>query len=150
MTSELPLPPHFDSRRVGDVWRVEYGARFEDALAWAAAQGVTPAAEDERRVCLLVVDAQNTFCTPGYELFVAGRSGTGALEDNRRLCEFVYRNLGALTHVVATLDTHTPFQIFHRTFLVDADGQHPDPYTLVSPQTSRAGSGVSIPLWPRR
>ena len=133
MASELPLPPHFDSERVGDVWRVEYGARFEDALTWAAEHAVTPAAVDERRVCLLVVDAQNTFCTPGYELFVAGRSGTGALDDNKRLCEFVYRNLGALTHVVATLDTHTAFQIFHRTFLLGADGQHPDPYTLVSP-----------------
>ena len=60
---------------------------------------------------------QNTFCTPGFELFVAGRSGTGALDDSRRLCEFVYRNLGSLTQIVPTLDTHQALQIFHRALL---------------------------------
>jgi nicotinamidase-related amidase len=36
---------------------------------------VTVAADDSFRICLLAVDVQNTFCIPGYELFVAGRSG---------------------------------------------------------------------------
>ena len=36
-----------------------------------------PAADDRLRVALVVVDMQNTFCSPGFELFVAGRSGTG-------------------------------------------------------------------------
>jgi nicotinamidase-related amidase len=87
---------------------------------------------DERRVCLLGVDLQNTFCTPGFELFVAGRSGTGAVEDSRRLCSFLYRNLDAVTEIVATLDTHQAFQIFHAPFLVDPEDRHPDPYTLVT------------------
>jgi nicotinamidase-related amidase len=121
------------------VWRVEYAARFEEALAWAREQDVQPASADQRRVCLLLVDTQNTFCTPGFELFVAGRSGSGALDDSRRLCEFVYRNLPTLTHVVATLDTHTAFQIFHPAFLVDGEGRHPHPYTLVSPAEVESG-----------
>ena len=41
--------------------------------------------------CLLLVDVQNTFCIPGYELFVGGQSGNGAVEDNMRLCQFIYR-----------------------------------------------------------
>jgi nicotinamidase-related amidase len=135
----LPLPGHYDAERVGEVWRVDYAARFPEALAWARQHAVPRASDDERRVCLLVVDAQNTFCTPGFELFVAGRSGTGALDDSRRLCEFVYRNLSWLTHVVATLDTHTSFQIFHPAFLVDAQGRHPDPFTLVSAADVAAG-----------
>lgn len=139
MDTGLPLPPHFDPERVGEVWRVDYAARFEDARAWAAEHDLRPAAEDDQRVCLLLVDTQNTFCTPGFELFVAGRSGTGALDDSTHLCEFVYRNLGALTHVVATLDTHTAFQIFHPGFLVDAEGRHPEPFTLVSPDDVAAG-----------
>jgi nicotinamidase-related amidase len=80
----------------------------------------------------VVVDVQNTFCTPGFELFVAGRSGTGALDDSRRLCEFVYRNLGSITQAFPTLDTHQPLQIFHPPLLIDGQGRHPEPFTIVS------------------
>jgi nicotinamidase-related amidase len=128
----LPLPPHWDPGRLGEVWRVDYAARFEDAERWREQHGIQPAAEDRLRVALVVVDMQNTFCSPGFELFVAGRSGTGALDDSRRVCEFVYRNLGALTQIVATLDTHQALQIFHRVFLVDEQGRHPEPFTLVT------------------
>ncbi|HSI97190.1 MAG TPA: hypothetical protein VK926_02425 [Gaiellaceae bacterium] len=134
MTGELPLPPHVDLERVSKVWQVEYEDRFAAATSWAREHGLEPAARDSMRVCVLVVDAQNTFCTPGFELFVAGRSGTGALDDSRKLCSFLYRNLGAITQTVVTLDTHQAFQIFHAPFLVDADGRHPDPYTLVTPE----------------
>jgi nicotinamidase-related amidase len=136
---ELPLPPHVDLAHVGEVWRVDYEARFADASAWAAEHGLEPATADTRRVCLFLVDMQNTFCTPGFELFVAGRSGTGALEDSRRLCAFLYRSLGAITETVVTLDTHQAFQIFHAAFLVDAEGRHPSPYTLVSAEDVASG-----------
>ena len=139
MTPELPLPPFVDLDRVGEVFRVDYEARFADATAWAAEHDIGPASDDEPRTCLLLVDAQNTFCTPGFELFVAGRSGTGALEDSRRLCSFLYRNLAAVTQLVVTLDTHQAFQIFHAPFLVDERGAHPSPYTLVTPDDVTAG-----------
>jgi nicotinamidase-related amidase len=135
----LPLPPHFDPARIGEVWRVDYAARFEDAARWREAQGISPAAHDRTRIALVVVDVQNTFCTPGFELFVAGRSGTGALDDSRRLCEFVYRNLGALTQIVATLDTHQALQIFHRSVLVDSEGRPPEPFTDVTAADVEAG-----------
>jgi nicotinamidase-related amidase len=139
MPGELPLPPHVDLGRVGDVWRVDYEARFRDAIAWAEEQRLAPSTSDRSRVCLLVVDAQNTFCTPGFELFVAGRSGTGALDDSRRLCAFVYHHLDVITETVVTLDTHQAFQIFHAPFLVDDAGRHPDPYTLVTAADVTAG-----------
>jgi nicotinamidase-related amidase len=129
---ELPVPGHVDLERVAEVWRVDYESRFRDARTWAGEHGVEPAAHDELRVCLLAVDVQNTFCSPRFELFVAGRSGTGAVEDSSRLCSFVYRNLAAITEIVVTLDTHQAFQIFHAPFLVDPEGRHPDPYTLVT------------------
>jgi nicotinamidase-related amidase len=112
---------------VPEVWRVDYEARAVEAAEWAERHGLRPAAEDELRVCLLAVDCQNTFCTPGFELFVPG-----ATEDSRRLADFVYRNLGLLTGIVATLDTHLAFQIFHAAFLVGPDGGHPPPYTPVT------------------
>jgi nicotinamidase-related amidase len=136
---ELPVPPHFDPGRVGEVWRVPYEDRARDAPAWASEHGITPAVEDSFRLCLLAVDVQNTFCIPEFELFVAGRSGTGAVDDNRRLCEFVYRNLGAITQIFPSLDTHHAMQVFHAIWLVDADGNHPDPYSLVSAGDVEAG-----------
>jgi nicotinamidase-related amidase len=135
----LPLPPHWDPGRVGEVWRVDYAARFADAERWRAERALRPAGEDRFRVALVVVDVQNTFCTPGFELFVAGRSGTGALDDSRRLSEFVYRNLDSITQVVATLDTHQALQIFHRVFLVDAEGRAPEPFTLVTAEDVASG-----------
>jgi nicotinamidase-related amidase len=132
LPSELPVPPHYDPDRVGEVWRVPYEDRAREAAAWAATHHVRPAAHDAFRLCLLAVDVQNTFCIPGFELFVTGRSGTGAVDDNRRLCEFVYRNLGAITRILPSLDTHHAMQVFHAVWLVDDEGNHPAPYTLVS------------------
>ena len=136
---ELPVPPHFDPDRVGEVWRVPYEERAREAAAWAAEHDLRPAAEDSPRVCLLAVDVQNTFCIPGFELFVGGRSGTGAVDDSRRLCEFIYRNLGTITRVFPSLDTHRAMQVFHAIWLVDEAGNHPEPYTLVSPDDVRSG-----------
>jgi nicotinamidase-related amidase len=135
----LPLPPHWYPDQVGEVWRVDYTARFEDAERWRDEHAIRPASDDRFRIALVVVDMQNTFCSPGFELFVAGRSGTGALDDSRRLCEFVYRNVDALTQIVATLDTHRALQIFHRVLLVDAEGRHPDPFTLVTAAEVESG-----------
>ena len=135
----LPLPPHWNPDRVGEVWRVDYAARFEDAGRWRVEHAIRPAAEDRFRIALVVVDMQNTFCSPGFELFVAGRSGTGALDDSRRLCEFVYRNLDSLTQIVPTLDTHQALQIFHRALLADAEGRHPEPFTLVTAADVESG-----------
>jgi nicotinamidase-related amidase len=139
MPGALPLPPHVDLGRTGEVWRVDYESRFRDASAWATEHALTPASQDERRVCLLAVDTQNTFCTPGFELFVAGRSGDRALDDSRRLCAFVYHQLGLITQTVVTLDTHQAFHVFHAAFLVDADGRHPDPFTLITQEDVAVG-----------
>jgi nicotinamidase-related amidase len=137
--AELPLPAHFDADRVGDLWRVPYEERAREARAWAEQHGLGRAADDSPRLCLLAVDVQNTFCIPGFELFVAGRSGTGAVDDCRRLCEFVYRNLGSITQIFPSLDTHHAIQVFHAVWLVDAEGGHPAPYTLVSAEDVATG-----------
>jgi len=101
---------------------------------------VPPAAADGERVCLVIVDCQNTFCIPEFELFVAGRSGMGAVEDNVRLCEFIYRNLGVITEIVPTMDTHTAIQIFHPIFWINDAGEHPKPHTAISLQDVEKGA----------
>jgi nicotinamidase-related amidase len=139
MTPQLPIPPHFIPSRVDQVWRVPYQERFVDAVGWAKEHEITPAGLDSFKVSLILVDVQNTFCIPDFELFVAGRSGNAAVEDNRRLCEFIYKNLGFLTEISPTLDTHQAIQIFHNIFLLDPGGEHPDPYTLITIKEIESG-----------
>src|SRR5438045_797227 len=136
---ELPVPGFVEPERVGEVWRVPYEERARDAVRWAHEHDIRPAADDTFRICLLAVDVQNTFCIPGFELFVGGRSGTAAVDDNRHLCEFLYRNLDAITQIVPTLDTHQAMQVFHAIWLVDDEGRHPAPFTLVSNADVEAG-----------
>jgi nicotinamidase-related amidase len=136
----LLVPPHFDPKKAGAVWRVPYEERAREASQWAKKHRVGPAADDDFRICLVAVDVQNTFCIPGYELYVGGRSGTGAVDDNRRLCEFIYRNIDVLTEICPTMDTHQAMQIFHAIYLVDDEGRHPAPFTLVSWEDVRKGA----------
>ncbi|MDA8079108.1 MAG: hypothetical protein M0Z79_09245 [Nitrospiraceae bacterium] len=128
----LPLPPHFDPARVSEVRKVPYLERESQARAWAGVHAIRPACDDRFRICLVTVDVQNTFCIPGFDLYVAGRSGTGAVDDSRRLCEFIYRNMGAITQICPTMDSHNAMQIFHPIFLIDEKGEHPAPFTLIS------------------
>ncbi len=136
---EYPLPEHFDDGRAAEVWRVPYEERARDARAWAARHRIGPAADDRFRLALLLVDVQNTFCIPGFELFVGGRSGMGAVEDTRRLAAFIYRNLGTITTIVPTMDTHQAIQIFHAACLLDERGEPPPPYTIVTLEDVRRG-----------
>lgn len=137
--SHLPIPGFFDSNKLDQVWRVPYEERARDAQEWAFQHGLQPASADEAKTWLMLVDVQNTFCIPDFELYVAGRSGRGAVDDNRRLCEFIYRNLNVISHITATMDTHNAMQIFHAIFLVDQNGAHPAPYTIVSAEDVRTG-----------
>jgi nicotinamidase-related amidase len=125
--TQLPTPPHFNPNKVGEVWRVPYQQIAAEAEAWVKQHDIKPASSDENRICLLLIDVQNTFCIPDFELFVGGKSGNEAVNDNVNLCEFIYRNLGVITKIVPTLDTHTATQIFHPIFWVNAVGEHPTP-----------------------
>jgi len=136
---ELPIPPHFHPERAGEIWRVPYQARAGAAETWARTYRIKPSAKDRFRICLVPVDVQNTFCIPGFELYVAGRSGTGAVNDSRRLSAFIYRNLDILTEICPTMDTHQAIQIFHSIFLTNERGEHPAPFTLISEEDVKQG-----------
>lgn len=142
---ELPLPEFFDVNQVGTVRRIPYEERARQARDWARRHTVQPAALSSTRTWLLLIDVQNTFCIPEFELYVGGRSGRGAVEDNARLCEFIYRNLGTIAHITATMDTHQTMQIFHAVFFVDKDGNHPAPYTDIHAAELREGTWTFNP-----
>ena len=134
-----PVAPALGSRPRGEVWRVDYAARFEEAERWrdqrgllAAADGPLPRRARGRRRPEHLLHA-------GLRALRRGRSGTGALDDSRRLCEFIYRNLHRLTQIVPTLDTHQALQIFHPLMLIDEEGRHPEPFTTVTAADVEAG-----------
>ncbi len=129
----LPLPPFFDPKHAESH---RYGPDAQALLArageWRRAHGLRASASDERNVHLLLIDVQKDFCFPEGSLYVAGRSGKGAIDDSRRIAEFVYRNLGVLTNITATLDTHFAFQIFSPSFWVGPDGAALAPFREVT------------------
>ncbi len=136
---QLPIPSFFDPNRVSEIWKVDYATRAAQANDWSKQHNLEPASASKNIISLLLVDVQNTFCIPGFELFVGGRSGRGAVDDNVRLCRFIYRNLGNITNITATMDTHLSQQIFHPIFFVDGDENHPAPYTMIQAEQLQKG-----------
>ena len=134
-----PTPDFYNPQTVGTLYRVPYQTRAAEATTYAKNNHLTAACTDQARICLLAIDVQNTFCLPDFELFVGGRSGTGAIDDTRRLCEFIYRNLDVITEIVPTMDTHSAAQIFHAVFWVDEAGEHPAPMTTISYEDVQSG-----------
>ncbi|MCG9883976.1 MAG: isochorismatase [Cyanobacteria bacterium] len=137
--SRLPLPPCHRPEWTEQVARVPYQELAIAAAAWRDQYAIAPADRDDHRLVLLAIDVQNTFCLPDFELFVGGRSGRGAIDDSRRLCEFVYHNLPHLTAIVPTLDTHGALQIFHPHFWCDRDGNPPAPMTQIDAAAVESG-----------
>jgi nicotinamidase-related amidase len=126
------IPSFYHPAQVAEVYRVPYQQRAIEAASWREEQQITPASRDQQRVGLLLIDVQNTFCLPEFELFVGGVSGQGAVEDNQRLCQFIYRHLGSITEIIPTMDSHTAMQIFHPIFWVNQAQQHPTPGTMIT------------------
>ncbi len=122
LSSPLPLPDFFDARRAADWgYRPDAAQLASAATSWRAQHAIKPSAAADTRIHLLLIDVQKDFCFPEGTLYVAGRSGRGAIDDSRRIAELVYRNLGAITEITTTLDTHLAYQIFFPSFWLDKD-----------------------------
>lgn len=132
MGKALPIPSFFDGANAEKYdHRPDQQAIFEEAMAWRIGQDIKPSSTDKTRVHLLLIDTQKDFCHPEGTLYVGGRSGTGAIDDSRRIAEFIYRNLGVITDITTTLDTHFAFQIFFASFWQTEDKLPLSPHTLI-------------------
>jgi nicotinamidase-related amidase len=142
----LPLPPHFDPARAGEWgYRPDVAKLSAAALAWRHAHGIRPAGQDRHKRHLLVIDAQRDFCHPEGTLFVAGRSGRGAIDDSARLAHFLYENLDTITDVTATFDSHLAHQIFFAPFWVDETGAPLAAYREVTADDVASGRARPAP-----
>jgi nicotinamidase-related amidase len=137
---DLPIPDFYRPESAAD-W--SYGADqqrlMEKAVAWRSRFELPRASTDRVKVHLLLVDLQKDFCFPEGTLYVGGRTGRGAIEDNDRIARFIYRNLGRISEITCTLDTHFPYQIFSPAFWLDAQGEPPAAHREITVEDVRKG-----------
>lgn len=89
--------------------------------------GLNPAQNDDKSIALILVDMQVDFIHPNGALYVPG-----AVEDSKRIVEWIYHHVADLTQIYASLDSHYPIQIFSPTWWRDQDGKHPFPFTIIT------------------
>ena len=143
MPDHKPLPtPSFFTPDEASNWgyRPNHAELFQTAMDWTSTHSIRPSAADEHTVHLLLIDLQKDFCHPDGSLYVGGRSGTGAIDDNKRIAEFIYKNLGSLTSITTTMDTHFAYQIFFPSFWIDEHGAPLDAFRVITSDELRAGS----------
>lgn len=145
----LPVPTFFNPKNAED-WN--YGpnqsALLAEAEKWRKQHGLAPVKKS--RIHLLGIDLQKDFCFPAGTLYVGGQSGRGAIDDNVRFAEFVYRNLGLIDDMTLTLDTHYPYQIFFPSFWLDENGNHPAAHTSISVADVKSGKyhpNPAVAVW---
>lgn len=126
----MSFPGFYDPARVGTY----YEPRTIAAVAAGQDTQARPARDDSPRVLLLLVDPQVDFIHGDGSLAVPG-----AVDDTHRTIEWLFRNLEHVTSIVASLDTHTPLQIFYPTWWVNSQGEHPAPFTPVTAEQVESG-----------
>lgn len=138
--------PSFYNPENAAVWgyRPNHRALAEEAFDFAADHHVAPAYVDQRKVALMPIDVQRDFCFPEGTLFVGGRSGTGAIDDSRRLAEFIYRELPNITAIHPTLDTHELFQIFSPMFWRDENDRPLLPHDMIDGNLAIFRNGMFV------
>ena len=101
-------------------------AAIANIVNLARHEGLRPSVEDSKRVLVINIDNQKDFMDGG-SLGVPGAS-----QDVERLCQWIYANMGKITTIISSLDTHQPFQVFFKACWADENGNPPDDYTLIT------------------
>ena len=87
-----------------------------------------------KSVVVLGIDCQNDFMEGG------NLGVPGALEDMSRFGECIVKNVGLISDIVMTMDSHHLNDIGHASFWVNSKGEHPAPFTVISVADIEAGT----------
>lgn len=87
------------------------------------------------RHALVIIDPQNDFCDPRGALYVPG-----ADEDMQRLAHYIRVHGKDYTNVYISMDCHDKVAIFHPKYWVDAEGNHPAPFSIVTREDLESGA----------
>lgn len=138
----MTLPDFYQSATVSQIYAPDLGR------AYAAGQAVfqLPASQDNPRLLLFLIDMQVDFVFPTP---IGNLPVPNALDDTRRVVEWLYHNVQRVTQIAASLDTHTPYQIFHPSWWKNAEGVHPSPFTVITAEQVQTGvwNPVTEPDW---
>lgn len=136
----MPLPNFYDSNKVGTLYTPNANA----VIAEGHNTSIASADTDEIKTALLLIDAQVDFIHADGALNVPN-----AIADTQRTIEWLFRNLGSVTKIYTSLDSHIPNQIFSSSWWVDADGNHPNPFTLITHEDVKSGKWIALyePEW---
>lgn len=136
----MALPDFYNPNDIGTTFMPDVNS----AVDAGRALNLAPSAKDTDRVALVLVDMQVDFIHPDGALYVPG-----AVEDSKRVVEWIYHNVSDITHIYASLDSHYPIQIFSPTWWTDSAGKHPFPYTVITADEVKAGKWIPIyePAW---
>lgn len=139
----MPFPAFYDPDKVGAA----YQPNIYDAVEAGVDLRLPVADEDKTQVALILVDMQRDFVHRDGALYVPG-----AIDDCRRIVEWIYRHVAAISKIFVSLDSHYPLQIFFPTWWRNADMQHPAPNTLIRAEDVQQGRWQPIyePGWTAR
>lgn len=83
-------------------------------------------AKSGKGVCLLIIDPQLDFCEGG------SLAVPGANADSERLGKWVGENSDSIKNITVSLDSHQLLHVGNALFWVDAEGNHPNPFTQIT------------------
>ena len=119
----MSLPAFYDPSRVG----LQYPPDITAAVDAGITRRLPAASKDAAKIALALVDMQVDFIHRDGALSVPG-----AIADCRRVIEWIYRNVGSISKIFISQDSHYPLQIFFATWWRDAAGNHPPPNTIIN------------------
>ena len=85
---------------------------------------------------LLLIDIQKDF-HPGGSLAIPD-----ADKDADRTASFIRKNAANIGRIVMTMDSHNKLHIAHPCFWKNAEGEHPNPFTLISMEDVVSGKWI--------
>ncbi len=140
--NKIAFPAIYDPARAQTMYSPDLQAAYDAGLT----DFRSPASKDSQRVLAWFIDIQIDFCFPAP---VGHLPVPNALDDTQRTVEWLYRNAQQITQISASLDTHTPFQIFYPSWWQNAQGQHPAPFTVISADDVRKNvwQPITEPVW---
>ncbi len=132
----MVFPAVYDTTNVGRLYEPDFQRAYEAGRA----DFKSATEQDTPRVLAWLIDMQIDFVFPAP---IGRLPVPNAIADTKRTIEWLYRNVHQITQIAASLDTHTPFQIFYPTWWKNSKGESPVPYTVITAEDAR--KGVWIP-----
>ena len=126
----MPYPAFYHPTKVGQLYTPDTTAAVQAGTALNIANADT----DTKKTVLLLIDEQVDFIHEDGALSVPG-----AVDDTKRIIEWIFDNVGDITRIIASLDSHVPIQIFSPAWWVDRNGQPPSPFTLIPSEDVASG-----------